>query len=259
MLVPPLPWEAPPPAPPAAQLAPEVRRKLVKAYGLKRGLLIACGFAIAAGAGALVLGYRLKTRPAAPAGEQPSDAMTFARVFEENRRAPLPLKIGYEWRYASGGLAEERRVIASHTGPANEPQFDVAVSGPKGSFRRRIRCTLDGPVLVEESLPTGGKRTFRPPLPLVPRTLHTDSRWAWKGQIEEEGSTVEGDLDFRVAFVDSVTTPAGTFSCLKVDITGRRGAVEVNESEWYSPGVGLVKSRAGNDEFVLQQRSKPED
>jgi len=84
--------------------------------------------------------------------------------------------------------------------------------------------------------------------------------------------TIGLDLDYTVANPESVQVPAGHFSnCIKVTAVGHTSVttidnqstldVSVEISEWYAPGVGLVKSirtekagieRTGNAQLVTE-------
>ncbi|MBI2898982.1 MAG: hypothetical protein HYY17_02245 [Planctomycetes bacterium] len=257
MIVPPLPWDAPSAPAAPAELPPEVREKLKRAYPIRARLAVSAALVLAVAVGVFILVRRIERRPVAAPVAEPEPPMSFSKVFEENRKSAFPLKLGFEWSYAAGSLVDERRVIASHLGPGNEPQFEIAVTRPSGAFRRLVRCTNDGPLLVEETTAAGGKRVFRPPMPLLPRPLHTDSLWSWRGTVEEEGAATEWSLEFRVTTVESLTTPAGTFSSFRVEAAGTRGSAPVREVEWYALGVGLVKRDAGGESWILRKHARP--
>jgi len=264
MVIPRLPWEEVAEKGEAPQLAPEVKAKIVRSFRLRRWLLASVLFVLSAGLGVVVLIRRMGSQAGSARAESVDSPMSFEKVFEENRRSPLPLKTGYEWVLKSGGTTEERRVIGSHLGPGNLPQFEMAVTGRGGGVRRLLRCGNDGVRVVEEVSATGKKTAYHPPYLWIPRPLHMDSRWSHRGGVEEDGRFLELILEYRVAYVEAVTTPAGTYSCYKVEITGRRGTTEVNEAEWLALGVGLVKRRlrasSGElDEFLLQRASRPSE
>lgn len=70
------------------------------------------------------------------------------------------------------------------------------------------------------------------------------------------------DIDGKVAAIDTVTVPAGSFTdCYEVDLNE---LVAVNDSEtntstreWYAPDVGLVKRIRGSSEELLTEDSIP--
>lgn len=46
---------------------------------------------------------------------------------------------------------------------------------------------------------------------------------------------------------ETITVPAGTFRCLRVETV----IVGLQCTEWYARGVGLVKMKAGPEEYLL--------
>ena len=54
----------------------------------------------------------------------------------------------------------------------------------------------------------------------------------------------------KVEAEEKITTPAGTFDCLKItyDMVSKIGFVKVQGSsvEWYSPGTGTIRSESYN-------------
>jgi hypothetical protein len=67
---------------------------------------------------------------------------------------------------------------------------------------------------------------------------------------------LKDSLSSRVAAIDDITTPAGTFlQCYRVETYRDVEAAELsftdNYTEWLAPGVGLVKRVTGTEERVL--------
>jgi hypothetical protein len=66
---------------------------------------------------------------------------------------------------------------------------------------------------------------------------------------------IKDSLAGRVAAIEDVTTPAGTFSdCYRVEIFRSEqveSLVETQQIDWLAPGVGLVKRLVGADSTVL--------
>ena len=59
---------------------------------------------------------------------------------------------------------------------------------------------------------------------------------------------------------ESVTTPAGTWNCYKITcktkITGKAAIFNIpttilDVTEWYAPGVGIIKSEINNNAMVV--------
>ena len=69
--------------------------------------------------------------------------------------------------------------------------------------------------------------------------LAAGAKWTWKGK----GATGMDVLEINVVEGPQVvTTPAGRFRAMKVVSRVREGDASVTRTNWYAPGVGLVKT-----------------
>jgi hypothetical protein len=55
-------------------------------------------------------------------------------------------------------------------------------------------------------------------------------------------------INRKVETIEDLTVPAGTFNCLKIigDVSGKVLGLSISgkSAQWYSPGVGMVKSES---------------
>src|SRR4030095_4403317 len=80
---------------------------------------------------------------------------------------------------------------------------------------------------------------YEPVYQLIKNPLEKDDAWQWKGKgmmgVDiEDAATVSGP--------ETITTPAGKFSTMKVMTKVIQGGSPVTKTYWFANGVGLVKS-----------------
>ena len=133
----------------------------------------------------------------------------------------------------------------------------------EGGYLNRVFLTQQGGKLV----PASGSGDSR----FLPETIVPGSSWDSDSQAFRVGT----DLGFKVAHRHSisidpkaVTVPAGTFEdCLRIDTFSTHGpgsGREPNEeltfyySDWYAPGVGLVRTQQWDDAEHSKERTRIE-
>jgi hypothetical protein len=84
--------------------------------------------------------------------------------------------------------------------------------------------------------------TYSEPALRIPFPLQDEDEWIWEGYDIHEEDTNGIAFKGKVIGIDSVTTPAGEFECLKIEIkveseTGTNSRI----NEWLAPGIGIVK------------------
>lgn len=103
-----------------------------------------------------------------------------------------------------------------------------------------------------------GACTYDPPLPLVRGRPRAGDSWTWSGKFIG-GLTLSESR--TTAGLEAVETPAGRFEAVRVEIThkftgGQKW--EAKSTEWYAPGVGLVRSRSkGMDRELMSFTPAP--
>ncbi len=185
----------------------------------------------------------------------------------------LPVAVGNRWVYdevaVAGSLllgtvtkevtgSEEldgQRTFVRITTQTNSPvtkRSNWLVEGTQITRRRQDRLDEQGNLLTSRTYDPGFLR-FDGSLDAVGASLnelHLRSEFNPAGTMVDQRQksytwTVE-------AVAESVTVPAGTFSCLKV----RRVDSDVgDERYWYAPGVGVVKEDDGVEQELLREYS----
>lgn len=243
-------------------LAPERKKVVTRPLRLGTLGLAAPLLLLAVGATAFFLLKEVEIRNEEDRREGEEGPMTFDKLRKENHRSPFPLAIGYEWKLGGAGEAtEERRVISSHLAPTAEPQFEYTLTDPEGSTRMLLRATNEGVFLLEEKTIAGDLVGYDPPLLVVPRPIYIESTWGYTGTVTRGIEKEKWDLTFAVEKVESITTPVGTFGCLRVLVSGLRGDTTTEETIWYNLGTGPIQSRKkiGGREttFTLAELRRP--
>ncbi len=243
-------------------LAPERKEVVTRPLRLRALSLAAPLILLAVGATTFLLMEQVEIRLEEDSTREKKGPMTFDRLLEENQRSPFPLAIGLGWIYAGEGeVSEERHVISSYPSQDSEPQFEYTLTDPVGSTRMLLRATNEGILLLEEKTITGDQISYDPPLLVVPSPLYMESKWEYNGSVSRGTQVEKWDLTFAVENAESVITPVGTFSCLRVLSSGFRGKTPVEETVWYSLGTGPVQIRKRIGErmttFTLQELNRP--
>ncbi len=162
---------------------------------------------------------------------------------------------------ADGGpYSKEVETLSVTPGEAGTVIVDRVRSQPPGEEDAQVHTEerrLDGDYHWVGSKREGFEKTFSRPMPILPAKLAPGLAFGGEHRSEtkdEDGVSQEiGEVRRTVAGLESVTVPAGVFeNCVRIDgeydyfAFGTIG--RVTESEWYAPGVGLVKM-VWKDEF----------
>lgn len=236
------------------ELNPQLLAKLAKRFSVKRLLAFAgvLVLLVAAAFGWLVL--KVTTKETRARIQAKGREVSFETIAASNSTSLNAISRGAEWVYQIGDKAEERRVVGSALSPEHHPQFDVAVVRPDGTSREVYRYGPDGVFLVE--ILRGAERvTLNPPMPIAQSPMVADAKWEYVGDASQEKGWTQGwRLQFEAA-LDNADVPAGKYRCIRITITGLRGAEEVHERHWFAPGVGcvkrVVKTALGEEEAKL--------
>jgi len=113
--------------------------------------------------------------------------------------------------------------------------------------------TPQGDLLRLKAIKSNGVVHFKPPvlgLPNLDKTKKwssTSSATFYAPEYPKGYALKTADRSGRVVGSETVTVPAGTFRCLKVETV----IVGLPCTEWYARGVGMVKMKAGPEEYLL--------
>ena len=144
-----------------------------------------------------------------------------------------------------------RRVYETRQGDSTTEHTEVVtrVERKDGAFRVTVGQPVEGEVRVTGTLEVSAKGVFRvanaagelpAPVPLVKPSARPGDTWTW----EREGPAGFGPVTtkYTAGPEEEVTVPAGKFRARRVEQeTELKGRV-TKYTQWYAPGVGLVKS-----------------
>lgn len=146
-----------------------------------------------------------------------------------------PQKEGFTWTYVSGSN-EGRVKIAGRQKIGDVDCFIVETDRPGGAIREYLSVGAEGLRLHRMD---AGKTTenYQPPLVRFKSGTKKGDRWEWKGKV--------GAQDVEASFTnegrEEVKVPAGTFNAWRIGVTMKVGATVIASSNFYAPGVGLVR------------------
>ncbi len=185
----------------------------------------------------------------------------------------LPVKEGDTWRYqvhleipadvTSAGAAEvdtSHQRIRSYLGkisPAKGlPEVDCfEVISPNSPPEREFVEIFEDRILMRGSLIMRPETTK--PMWLDPAVPFVIAGMKAGTQLPELEST-GGGLSRKTHIVarEDVTVPAGTFSAIRILMTGKDGDFELRRTTWFSPGIGIVreeKTRYLKDKLIFRE------
>jgi len=110
------------------------------------------------------------------------------------------------------------------------------------------RVAVSGAGLVAVSV---GAHTYDPPDALLRLPARAGDAWERVPTKKECGIS---RFHSRVVGEEDVVVPAGKFKAVRVDVTTVVFGTELKASNWYAPGVGLVKQTNG-DHFLMVLKS----
>ncbi|HVF72531.1 MAG TPA: hypothetical protein VM940_13065 [Chthoniobacterales bacterium] len=153
----------------------------------------------------------------------------------------FPLQVGHSWTYRNteeGGYT--LKVLSEEPQAGGPTRFTVELSS--GVKILHVFSKSEGWVLFHSetySEHEGLQATYDPPRQHLPNPPARGQEWSWAGK---DPTRVDQRESSRVAGLEEVKVPAGKFRAIKVvtEITG--GGAAKTRTNWYAPGVGLVKS-----------------
>lgn len=90
----------------------------------------------------------------------------------------------------------------------------------------------------------GKSVTYENPVVRIPFPVKVGQEWSWEGNqmIDEYKGKVT--ISGKVLAEENITTEAGTFNCIKIEMTVVTTRKTDRLVEWLAPGIGIVKSEA---------------
>lgn len=155
---------------------------------------------------------------------------------------------------APGGI--ESRLEIKDQATVSDPASDRRATGYQVVWdEETIITAVDQDWAVElGDIGEGGTLIYRAPKRRFP--LHPQEGQTWVQSFEEEieGS---GSFTYKVAGFETVETPAGRFErAARVEVSLDAPSGQDHWTEWYAPGVGLIKKSSGLELVKLEKPAK---
>lgn len=192
----------------------------------------------------------------------------FLSACTQNDMSYFPLQNGIEWHYGislkASGAVERQKYYVHNTGSRSLEDEILYVQRSLTGLEVLYRKLESGIERVGYMRSQNQPGKLQPdPLLLIPASIEAGMEWENTIQTRlliRKGAPGESAILAKVPAVnviesldETVTVPAGKFErCMRIDTNGfafhsgtqhkSRTLVEIKQSRWYAPGVGLVKS-----------------
>ncbi|HWT01068.1 MAG TPA: hypothetical protein VN256_12545 [Pyrinomonadaceae bacterium] len=169
-------------------------------------------------------------------------ALAAAQKSAAPARDYFPLRVGDSWTYRND--EDESEFTVKVLGEEKQPDGGVVYHVERLAGARIHSWYARTPgwvLLLREANPEQEGITVKhePARQFLKNPLVAGTKWTWKGK----GITGTDVLEINnVAGPEVVTTPAGRFRAVKVVSKVTDGDAAVTRTNWYAPGVGLVKT-----------------
>ena len=167
-------------------------------------------------------------------------ALVAALVQDPKPAAPfLQLKEGSTWTYVNG--SSEGKVKVTGREKFGEVETFILVTEMGGSSTDKEYLSVDATgirmhrIASEKTVTDYSQPFVRLKLPPV-----AGDKWEWKGDIGKEKATAS----FTNEGEEDITVPAGKFKAWKVTAVVEIAGVKHVGSNWFAPGVGIVKQQS---------------
>ena len=152
----------------------------------------------------------------------------------------LTFKEGAVWTYVAGGT-EGKIKVTGREKIGDVETFVLTTEAAEGVATEREFFAIDATGLRLYRQSTGDKNTdYAPPLVRLKLPPAKGDTWEWKGEIGKEKASAtyvnEGEEEIKV--------PAGTYKTWKITVSGEHGSAKHKGTNWYAPGVGIVRQQS---------------
>ena len=169
--------------------------------------------------------------------ESVSDTLT-PKLFNS---AYMPLKDGINYIYDSSFGQTEMSM------EKEDSTFRVSYNGAGIEYSQNLHNS-NGHILLtkteNEILFWGKTVTYESPVTRIPFPIKIGDTWSWTGMQSIEEYSGEVTISGELLAEESITTEAGTFECIKIEMTIKIRRKTDRLIEWLAPGIGIVKSEA---------------
>ncbi|HVU85827.1 MAG TPA: hypothetical protein VHD36_00800 [Pirellulales bacterium] len=167
---------------------------------------------------------------------------------ETNDADYYPLKVGNQWTYDLTSDGEKSTLVVRIV---KEEEVD-------GVMLYRLEAETDGEISVTEHLRVTDEGVYRcrrngaqiePPLCVIKFPIKQGDNWEGEARVGREDFDITGSTT-----LDEVEVPFGKFSAAKVIITTSENGMKIRSTDWFAPGVGMVKQvmRFGDREMLYE-------
>lgn len=165
-----------------------------------------------------------------------------------------PLTVGSEW-IMQVKVLEDNSVIEQKLTVENPNVFEnitysvMKQVDPKNKYTVLILKNNKGvywrKLALKKSFVPEMNGYYNPQTPYMQFPLTKGSKWEWQGILALPWGDKNCIWKFEIQNdAEEVTVPAGKFKCVKVHISKITGDETDDETDWYAPGVGLVKLKS---------------
>jgi hypothetical protein len=167
-------------------------------------------------------------------------AVAAALLQDPPKPAPfLQLKEGAIWTYVNG--ASEGKVKVAGREKIGDVETFILVTEMGGSSTEKEFISVDATGIRMHRLVSDRNVTdFPQPFVRLKLPPAKGDTWEWKGDIGKEKATATFTNDGE----EEITVPAGKFKAWKISAVVEIGGVKHVGSNWFAPGVGIVKQQS---------------
>ena len=157
-----------------------------------------------------------------------------------------------EYRVLPQGKHREE-IVENIPLPGGRKGYHSREQGPRGKDDCYYEMTPNGDLLRLKVIQPYGQLRLSPPLLSLPN-LDRTKKWSSTSRCTFYSDRYPKGYELsvarqtgRVVGQETITVPAGTFKCLKVEVefAGEAG------TQWYARGVGMVKTKTASKEYLL--------
>jgi hypothetical protein len=165
-----------------------------------------------------------------------------ALLLQDSPPAAQPLvrlKEGITWTYVTNGVEGKVKVTGKEKIGEVEAFVLTTEMGDSKSEREFIVSDATGIRMLRQA--SGDRVTdYAPPFVRLKLPAAKGDTWEWKGDVGKEKASVTFTNDGE----EEITVPAGKYKAWKISAVMEIGGVKHTGSNWFAPGVGLVRQES---------------
>jgi len=151
----------------------------------------------------------------------------------------LTLKEGAVWTYVTGG--SEGLVKVTGREKIGEVETFILTTEIDNTATEKEYLAIDATGIRMLRQASGDRVTdYAQPFVRLKLPPVKGDKWEWKGELAKEKATAS----FTNEGEDEIKVPAGTYKAWKVTVAIEQGATKQTGTNWFAPGVGIVRQIA---------------